>query len=95
ELFFNTLYFTSNRDGKAEIYKLTKKGVERVTQTPGNSESWGPINRGRNLYFTSNRSSQDEVYVLDRPATAIFEIESWTDILNDKLPASNGLYIIR
>ncbi len=38
-----TVLFTSDRDGKREIYRLTKAGeVIRVTYTSGNGESWSP-----------------------------------------------------
>ncbi|MGC9398139.1 MAG: hypothetical protein ACP5HM_03270, partial [Anaerolineae bacterium] len=36
-----SLLFTSTRDGKREIYRLTAEGTtERVTHTPGEGESW-------------------------------------------------------
>ena len=39
----DTVLFTSDRDGKREIYRLTGTGeLERVTYTPGNGESWSP-----------------------------------------------------
>jgi serine/threonine protein kinase len=55
-----TLYFTSNRDGRAEIYSRRLENgewkIERVTHTPGQFESWGPApGLDGNLYFTSDR----------------------------------------
>jgi hypothetical protein len=63
------LYFTSNRDGKAEIYKKLLPNGEpmRVTHTPDPFESWGPAPSliSRNLYFTSNRKdNKAEIYRL-------------------------------
>jgi len=35
------LMFTSNRDGKRELYRMDPSGeVRRVTLTPGRAESW-------------------------------------------------------
>ena len=59
------IYFTSNRDGKAEIYRRFPDGkVERVTHTDGEFESWGAApSIGGNIYFTSNREdNKAEVY---------------------------------
>jgi hypothetical protein len=63
----NTLYFTSNRDGKPEIYKLVEGKVLGVTHTHGTGKSWAPIisNTGT-LYFTSNRDGKPEIYKLTR-----------------------------
>jgi hypothetical protein len=50
------IYFTSNRDGKAEIYRLVNGISERVTFTPDPYESWNPaLSPNGNLYFTSNQ----------------------------------------
>lgn len=37
-----TLYFTSNRDGKMEVYSMDGRtgAVTRVTNTPHGSETW-------------------------------------------------------
>jgi len=59
------IYFTSNRDGKAEIYRRFPNGkVERVTHTDGEFESWGAApSIGGNIYFTSNREdNKAEIY---------------------------------
>jgi hypothetical protein len=40
----DTILFTSDRDGKREIYRLTGAGeTVRLTHTPGNGESWSPV----------------------------------------------------
>ena len=61
------VYFTSNRDDKAEIYRLDGKGhVERVTYTPDPYESWSPApGYDGYVYFTSNRDGKAEIYRLD------------------------------
>jgi len=65
---WGSTYFTSDRDGKSEIYRLRNNGeIERVTSTSGNSKSWSPTVRYDNtLYFTSNRSGKAEIYRLNR-----------------------------
>ena len=64
------LYFTSNRDGKAEIYYLDlndkNRNAVRVTRTDDPYESWSPaLGYGGYLYFTSNRDGKAEIYYLD------------------------------
>ena len=59
------IYFTSNRDGKAEIYRRFPDGrIERVTHTDGEFQSWGAApSIGGNIYFTSNREdNKAEIY---------------------------------
>jgi serine/threonine protein kinase len=58
--------FTSNRDGKMEIYRLASDtGVQRVTQSPGNSESWSAVpDAYGDLVFVSNRDGNAEIYRL-------------------------------
>jgi serine/threonine protein kinase/Tol biopolymer transport system component len=60
------LLFTSNRDGKMEIYRLTPEtGVERVTRSPGNSESWSALpDANGDIDFVSNRDGKSEIYRL-------------------------------
>jgi WD40 repeat protein len=62
----NTVLFTSDRDGKREIYRLIVTGeLERVTYTPGNGESWSPAPEpGGTVLFTSDRDGKREVYRL-------------------------------
>ena len=55
-----TLYFTSNRTSKAEIYSGRLENgqwkIEQVTHTPDPFQSWGAApGLDGNLYFTSNR----------------------------------------
>lgn len=82
------LYFTSNRDGKAEIYKKQLPDGEpmRVTHTPDLFQSWGPAPSltGENLYFTSNREdNKAEIYRLPsygkpyRVTHTLDSFESW------------------
>ena len=62
------IYFTSNREGKPEIYHLDAEGqVKRITKTPGDGVSMAPIpSSGGGLYFTSNRQGKYEIYFMDR-----------------------------
>jgi hypothetical protein len=64
------LYFTSNRDGKAEIYYLNLKDknaeAKRVTHTEDPYESWSPaLTYDGYLYFTSNQDGKAEIYYLN------------------------------
>jgi|GEM_PF-1027867 len=58
------ILFTSTRDGKREIYRLSGGQTERLTETPGRSESWAPIWSGTDILFTSNRDGRREIYRL-------------------------------
>jgi serine/threonine protein kinase len=83
------IYFTSNRDGKAEIYRRFPDGkVERVTHTDGEFQSWGAApSIGGNIYFTSNREdNKAEIYrarlvdgkwIYERVTHTDGEFESW------------------
>ncbi len=80
------IYFTSNRDGKAEIYRRFPAGrIERFTNTPDPFESWGAApSIGGNLYFTSNREDgKAEIYRrlidgnIERVTNTGGEFESW------------------
>jgi serine/threonine protein kinase len=83
----NYIYFTSNReDGKAEIYRLNNGKTERVTHTAGKAESWSPVVQGNSIFFTSDRSGQDRIYLLGTPIDAVTDFDSWTRMLNDRLP---------
>jgi outer membrane protein assembly factor BamD (BamD/ComL family) len=57
--------FTSDRDGKQEVYRLSGAGVEQVTHSPGQSESWSPASGPDGaVLFTSDRDGKREVYRL-------------------------------
>jgi len=82
------IYFTSNRDGKAEIYRLINGKIEPVTDTPGQFESWGPaLSVSGNIYFTSNREDgKAEIYRLtngntERVTDTPGQFESWAPVL--------------
>jgi hypothetical protein len=83
------LYFTSNRDGKAEIYKSINGEITRLTFTDGVSESWAPSAAEAGvLYFTSNRDGKAEIYKsingkITRLTSTTGTDESW---INDRLP---------
>ena len=80
------LYFVSNRDGKAEIYRMNQTGVvARVTNTPRQAESWSPASSLEgNLYFTSNRDGKVEIYgmnktgLVTRVTNTPGQTESWS-----------------
>ncbi|MBN1146992.1 MAG: protein kinase [Anaerolineales bacterium] len=66
------LLFTSNRDGKMEIYRLASDvGTERVTNSPGDSESWSalPEPGSASILFVSNRDGKREIYRLTNEGT--------------------------
>jgi Tol biopolymer transport system component len=60
--------FTSNRDGKAEIYRITGANTERVTVSAGTSDdlgayqSWAAVPIFGGFLFTSDRDGQPEIY---------------------------------
>jgi len=57
--------FVSARDGKREVYRLSDAGLERVTHTPDDGESWEPATgAGGAILFTSDRDGKREVYRL-------------------------------
>ncbi|MBU0703780.1 MAG: protein kinase, partial [Chloroflexi bacterium] len=60
------ILFTSDRDGKLEIYHLTETSeVSRLTHTPGEGESWSPtLMPDRTIIFVSNRDGKREIYHL-------------------------------
>jgi Tol biopolymer transport system component len=58
------ILFTSTRDGKREIYRLSGGQSERLTRTPGRGESWGPVWTETGILFTSNRDGNTEIYRL-------------------------------
>ena len=58
------ILFTSTRDGKREIYRLHDGQTERLTETPGGSESWSPTRSGTEILYTSSRDGKREIYRL-------------------------------
>ena len=62
------LYTSDREDGKREIYRLDQSGeVVRVTNTPGNAESWSPVTSDSgNILFTSTRAGKREIYRLNK-----------------------------
>ena len=69
---FGQLYFTSNRTGKAEIYRIQNDGqAQQITNTPGSAASWAPaIGSFGQLYFTSNRTGKAEIYRIQNDGQA-------------------------
>jgi serine/threonine protein kinase len=84
--FDQNIYFVSDRDGKAEIYRINQAGkVERLTHTPGQAESWSPASSfDGKLYFTSNRDGKAEIYRINqtgevgRVTNTPGQAESWS-----------------
>jgi Tol biopolymer transport system component len=59
------VYFTSNREGHAEIYRLENGVSVQVTDTPA-GQSWSPfVTQTDMVYFTSNREGHAEIYRLE------------------------------
>jgi len=82
------ILFTSNRDGKREIYRLHAGQSERLTETPGRGESWSPVWSDTGVLFTSNRDGKREVYRLvdgqpERVTQTPGDGESWGAISTD------------
>ena len=75
------LFFTSDRDGKREVYRLNGAGeVIQVTCTLGNGESWGPaLAPDGTLFLTSDRDGKQEIYRL----TAAGEVVQVTNTSGD------------
>jgi Tol biopolymer transport system component len=57
------LYFTSDRSGETEIYRMDQAGTSQFTRSPVGSNSWSPVlmNAGT-LLFVSDRSGKREIY---------------------------------
>jgi len=82
------IYFTSNRAGKAEIFRFnTNTGeLRQITDTPGRFESWSPtVLGGENIYFTSNRTGKAEIFGFNTNTGELWQItdtsgqfESWS-----------------
>jgi Tol biopolymer transport system component len=82
------ILFTSNRDGKREIYRLHAGQAERLTESPGRAESWSPVWSDTGILFTSNRDGKREVYRLidgrpERVTQTPGDGESWGAIWTD------------
>ncbi len=77
------ILFTSDRDGKREIYRLRGGQVEQMTQTPGRGESWSPVWTATGILFTSNRDGKRDLYrlsggVVERVTHTPDQGESWS-----------------
>jgi Tol biopolymer transport system component len=82
------ILFTSNRDGKREIYRLHAGQVERLTETPGRAESWSPVWSETGILFTSNRDGKRDIYRLhdgqvERATHTPGDGESWGAVPTD------------
>ena len=82
------ILFTSNRDGKREIYRLRAGKVERLTETPGRSESWSPSWSDTGVLYSSNQDGRREIYrLVDGPAERVSQTpgegESWGPAFTD------------
>lgn len=61
-----TTVFTSNRDGRAELYGLTSTGIERLTSTPGRGESWSPVvEPDGDILYTCSQDGKREICRLE------------------------------
>jgi TolB protein len=61
-----SLFFTSERDGNGEIYRLylAEKRLERLTQHVGRDSHPAPSPDGKQLVFVSDRDGDPELYHL-------------------------------
>lgn len=81
------ILFTSDRSGKREIYRMTSSGVEQITRTPAQGESWGPVPEPSygGVLFVSNRDGKFEIYRLssagsERVTNTPGDGESWSPV---------------
>jgi serine/threonine protein kinase len=80
------ILFTSTRDGKQDIYRITHSGTTRITRTPAQGESWAPVpDLHGGVLFTSNRDGKREIYRLTTDGTQRLtnspgEAESWSAV---------------
>jgi Tol biopolymer transport system component len=77
------ILFTSNRDGKRDLYRLRGGQVERVTHTPGPGESWAPVWTPTGILFTSDRDGKRDLYrlsggMVERVTNTPGDGESWS-----------------
>lgn len=90
----SSFLFNSNRDRKLEIYRVNASGdTIRVTNLPGERESWNAITNRGSVFFTSNRDGKREIYRMDnegrttRVTNSPGDSESWSAAISsgDKL----------
>ena len=76
-----TMVFTSDRDGKREVYRIEPSGeVLRWTHSPAGSESWYPaVLPDGTLVFVSDRDGKREIYRMERSG----EVLRWTHSPDD------------
>jgi Tol biopolymer transport system component len=82
------ILFSSNRDGKKEVYRLQAGQAERLTDTPGRSESWSPSWSDTGVLFTSNQAGKREIYrLVDGPPERVSQTpgdgESWGPVFTE------------
>ncbi|MBN1657574.1 MAG: protein kinase, partial [Anaerolineae bacterium] len=76
------IFFTSDRDGKPEVYRLRGEAVDQMTQTPGRAGNWDAVWTAAGILFTSDRDGKPEVYrlhdgVVERMTHTPGEATSW------------------
>jgi len=59
------IIFTSNFEGNAEIYLLTRDQLTRLTEDPATDEWPVPDSKGASIVFTSDRSGNFDIHVMD------------------------------
>jgi Tol biopolymer transport system component len=57
--------FSSNFEGNAEIYLLTRNLLTKLTDDPGTDEWPVPDSKGESIVFTSDRSGNFDVYIMN------------------------------
>ena len=68
--------FSSDMGGNADIYLLTRAGLERLTDDPATDEWPVPDPRGERLVFTSNRAGSYDLYLLDLETRELVRLTS-------------------
>jgi Tol biopolymer transport system component/outer membrane protein assembly factor BamD (BamD/ComL family) len=69
-----TVLFISGRDGKREVYGITRTGeLVQITHTPDTGESWSPASEdvSGTVLFTSNRDGKREIYGITRTGEVV------------------------
>jgi Tol biopolymer transport system component len=72
--FEGKIIFQSNLDGDHEIYLLTKKGLEKLTDNEWNDENpkWSPD--GKKIGFTADPGGKYEIFVMNADGTDITQL---------------------
>jgi Tol biopolymer transport system component len=77
--------FSSNFEGNAEIYLLSRNQLTRLTEDPATDEWPVPDSKGESIVFTSNRSGNFDIHIMNLKTR---EIRRLTQDSRDELSPS-------